>query len=57
MPYSIRNVSPGRYQVIKDSDGRVLGEHATRGRAERQVRAIYAHERMTRNLARGSKGK
>ena len=43
MPYAVRKSGSG-YVVVKKSDGKVLGHHATKKSAERQIRAIYANE-------------
>jgi hypothetical protein len=43
MPYSVRPRN-GKFQVVKDDDGKVMGEFDTRGEARDQMRALYANE-------------
>jgi hypothetical protein len=43
MPYSI-NKRGDRYCVIKDTDGSTVACHDSRGKAEAQIRALYASE-------------
>lgn len=43
MPYSI-NKTGNKFQVVKDDDGRVMGEHDTREQARAQLSALYANE-------------
>jgi Escherichia/Staphylococcus phage prohead protease len=46
LPYEIRVDHPGclGFAVVKEGNGKVLGCHPTRDRAERQVAALYAQE-------------
>lgn len=44
MPYDVLKVE-GKYKVINQGDGKVLGTHDTRGEAEAQMRAVYHGER------------
>jgi hypothetical protein len=44
MPYSIERKSFGKYNVINEHSGKVMGEHPTRRRALAQMRALYANE-------------
>jgi hypothetical protein len=41
MPYTIRRVG-SRYVVRKRAGGRRIGSHASKAKARRQIRAIYA---------------
>lgn len=44
MPYDISK-RDGKYAVIKRDDGSVIGTHDTKGKARKQIAAIYFHER------------
>lgn len=43
MPYSVSKRG-NSYVVVKDSDGKVMGRHKTKGKAQKQIAAIYANE-------------
>lgn len=43
MPYSIRR-KEGKFEVVKDDDGKVMGTHPSRGKAKAQLAALYANE-------------
>lgn len=43
MPYKIEP-RDGKYEVVKEATGEVVGTHATRAKAEAQMRALYASE-------------
>ena len=44
MPYSIRPVGEGMYQVINAESGTVHARHTTLAKAEKQVRLLYGLE-------------
>jgi hypothetical protein len=43
MPYSIRK-NGNKFEVVKDDDGKIMGEHPDREQARRQLAALYANE-------------
>ena len=43
MPYDIRE-SGGKYKVVKEDDGEVMGTHDTKEEARDQQQALYANE-------------
>jgi hypothetical protein len=49
MPYSVRKKG-SEWCVIKDSDGKSMGCHETRAKAERQRRALYASEASAQDV-------
>ena len=44
MPYKIRETPGGKWQLVKISDGKVMGTHDSKAKALAQERAIYASE-------------
>lgn len=42
MPYEIRKNDQGKWEVVSEDSGRVLGTHDTRKEAREQQQAIYA---------------
>lgn len=42
MPYSIKKAG-NKYVVVKKSDGKILGHHSSKEKAQRQIAAIYAN--------------
>ena len=45
MPYKIQN-NDGKFEVVKESDGKVMGTHPTRAKAQAQMEALYANEKL-----------
>lgn len=43
MPYAVRKAGGG-YQVVKKDGGKVMGTHASKAKAQAQIRAIHAAE-------------
>lgn len=43
MPWNIRR-SGSQYEVVQQNNGKVVGRHATRESAQRQMAALYANE-------------
>lgn len=44
MPYKIQPQGD-KFEVVKEDDGKVMGTHSTRAKAEAQLRALYANEK------------
>ena len=44
MPYEIRKMG-SQFVVVKKGTNRAFGRHATKAKARRQLRALYASER------------
>lgn len=44
MPYGLRKKGK-KYQVIKKSDGKVMGTHPSKAAATAQIRALYANSK------------
>ena len=43
MPWRVQK-KDGKFAVVKKDNGKVVGTHDTREKAEKQVRALYANE-------------
>ena len=43
MPWSVKKKG-GKFVVAKNENGKIVGTHDTRQKAEAQVRALYANE-------------
>lgn len=54
MPYAIEP-KDGKYEVVNKETGDVKGTHATRAKAEAQMRALYANEPEAKSGARNSR--
>jgi hypothetical protein len=50
MPWKISE-KDGKYLVIKEDDGEVVGAHASRAKAEAQLRVLYASENKSLDLS------
>lgn len=44
MPYEIKPLPSGKYAVVKKSDGKVVAEHSSKQKAQRQIYAILKNE-------------
>jgi hypothetical protein len=45
MPYAIKKLSSGQYATVKKADGKILGRHPSKEKAQKQIAAIYANEK------------
>lgn len=44
MPWTVRKSTRGGYDTVKKRSGKVVGHHASKAKAEAQLRALYASE-------------
>lgn len=44
MPYAIKELPGGRFATTKKANGKIIGRHSSREKAEKQIEAIYANE-------------
>jgi len=48
MPYAIKKLPSGQFATVKKADGKILGRHPSREKAQAQIEAIYANSGETR---------